>query len=275
MSEGSFYESVVEAESFREDSYTGTFIATEHTVSPWNPEHQHAGPATALMVRAAEMLTLPTERPLTTGLAVDILAPIPRAAVAVTARVVKSGRLASLVDTELTVAGMDQVIMRMSAWRIRRTDAVTPAALGEFRPAPPMGDIAATPEIWGSGYAQAVEWRVSDGDLANAGPTTVWARPLVPLVDDEPATGTALLALLADAASGISALADPRELVFINTDLSLHLVREPAGDSVWLRAESFLSDDGVGMATSVLGDAQGSLAAGQQSLFVGRQGDSD
>lgn len=275
MSEGSFYEAVVEAESFREDSYTGTFIATEHTGSPWNPDHQHAGPATALMVRAVEMLTLPTAQPLTTQLAVDILAPIPRAAVAVTARVVKSGRLASLVDAELVVAGMDQVIMRMSAWRIRRSDEVTPSALGEYQPAPPVGEVSAPPDLWGGGYVEAMQWRVSEGDLATAGPTTVWAQPLYPLVDDEPATGTALLALLADAASGVSALADPGELVFINTDLSLHVVREPVGEGIWMRAESFLSDDGVGMTSSVLGDERGSLGTGQQSLFVGRLGDED
>lgn len=273
MADHCFYETVVEAESFREDAYTGTFIATEHTASPWNSEHQHAGPAVALMIRAVETLTVPAANPLTTQVAVDILGPIPRAAIAVTAHVVKAGELAALVEADLTVAGMDQIVARMSAWRIRRSEGMFAAPLGPYRPAPSPGAIAPPHEMWGGGYVNAMEWRVSEGDLATAGPTTVWARPQVNLIDDEPARGVELIALLADAASGVSALADPRELVFLNTDLSLHVVREPQGDGVWMHAESFLSDDGVGMTSSVLGDGSGSLATAQQTLFVGRLGD--
>lgn len=270
MSESSFYQAVVETESFREDAYTGTFIATEHTASPWNSEHQHAGPAVALMIHAAQSLSIPATDPLTTRVAVDILAPIPRAAVAVTARVVKSGELAALVEAEMTVAGLDQVIMRMSAWRIRRARGVLGAPMGPYRQPPARGAVTPPHEMWGHGYVEAMEWRVSEGDLAEAGPTTVWARPLVNLIDDQAARGVELVALLADAASGVSAMADPRELVFLNTDLSLHIVREPQGDAVWMHAESFLSVDGVGMTSSVLGDASGSLATAGQALFVGR-----
>jgi hypothetical protein len=274
MADQSFYEAVVEAESFRENANTGTFIATEHTASPWNADHQHAGPAVALMIRCAEALAVPAANPLTTQVAVDILSPIPRAAVAVTARVIKAGELAALVEAEMTVAGLDQIVARLSAWRIRRSPNVLDAAMGPYRPAPEPGELSPPHQMWGRGYVDAMEWRVAEGDVAIAGPTTVWARPRVNLIDDEPVRGVELVALLADAASGVSALADPRELVFLNTDLSLHIVREPRGDSVWMHAESFLSDDGVGMTSSVLGDANGSLATAQQALFVGRLGDS-
>lgn len=273
MSNRCFYETVVEAESFREDAYTGTFIATEHTASPWNSEHQHAGPAVALMIRAVESLTIPASDALTTQVAVDILSPIPRAAIAVTAHIVKAGELAALVEADLTVAGMDQIVARLSAWRIRRAAGVLDSAMGPYRPAPPLGEVSPPHKMWGAGYVNAMEWRVSEGDLSTAGPTTVWARPLVNLIDDEPARGAELVALLADAASGVSALADPRELAFLNTDLSLHIVREPQGEAVWMHAESFLSDDGVGMTSAVLGDNLGSLATAQQALFVGRLSD--
>lgn len=48
-SANTFYEAVVETETFSEDAYSGTFVATKHTVSPWSAKHQHAGPC----VRAA------------------------------------------------------------------------------------------------------------------------------------------------------------------------------------------------------------------------------
>ena len=173
----------------------------------------------------------------------------------------------------MTVAGMDQVVARMSAWRIRRSPGLLDSAMGPFQPAPERGEVSPPQEVWGGGYVHAMEWRVTDGDLAAAGPATVWAQPLVPLIDDEPARGVELVALLADAASGVSALADPRELVFLNTDLSLHVVREPQGAGIWMHSESFLASDGVGMTSSVLGDELGSLATAQQALFVGRLGD--
>jgi hypothetical protein len=92
-------------------------------------------------------------------------------------------------------------------------------------------------------------------------------------VGDEPATGVPLVMLIADAASGLSALADPADFVFVNTDLNVHVVREPQGSGVWIAAESFLDPDGIGLATSTIGDAHGSLAVGAQALFLARRGE--
>jgi hypothetical protein len=269
-----FYESVVETESLREDAFSGTFIATDHTTSPWSAEHQHAGPAAALLLRAAGMLGLDIPDAVTTQASFDILAPIPRrAAIAVSARIVKAGRLAALIDADLTVAGMDQVIMRMSAWRLRRSDQPVTATLGAFPEIPAAGDPSPPNTLWGPGYVDAMSWRVVNGDLNAPGSATVWASPKVNLVDDEPARGAQLVALVADAANGVSALADPREVGFVNTDLNIHLVREPAGDAVWMSAESFIQGAGVGMSTAWLGDENGLLGQSNQSLFVGRQDD--
>lgn len=266
--DGCFYEAVVETETYAEDAYSGTFVSTHHTVSPWSEEHQHAGPASALLVRAVERLTIPTADALTNQISVDILNPIPRGAIAVTAQVVRPGRFATLVEAELTHAGFDDPIMRLSAWRTRRTPIQMDGSLGDYRPAPAPGDETVTPKKWGDGYAKAISWRVSAGALDGHGPSTVWATPKVALVGDEPAAGVPLVMLIADAASGLSALADPADYVFVNTDLNVHVVREPEGAALWISAESFLDPDGIGLATSTMGDARGSLAVGSQALFL-------
>ncbi|MDQ1248287.1 MAG: hypothetical protein QG597_2659 [Actinomycetota bacterium] len=269
--DGCFYEAVIETETYAEDAYSGTFVSTHHTVSPWSEEHQHAGPASALLVRAVERLTIPTEDALTNQVSVDILNPIPRGAIAVTAQVVRAGRFATLVEAELTHAGFDEPIMRLSAWRTRRRSVDLPGHRGDYRPAPAPGVETVTPTKWGDGYAKAIQWQVSAGSLDGHEPSTVWATPRAALVGEEPAAGVPLVMLIADAASGLSALADPADYVFVNTDLNVHVVREPDGPAVWIAAESFLDPDGIGLATSTIGDRQGSLAVGSQALFLARR----
>lgn len=270
-----FYETVVETESMRADAYSGTFIATEHTGSPWSAEHQHAGPAAALLLRAASMVSSDVPTAITTQASFDILAPIPRAAIAVSARIVKAGALAALIDADLTVAGMDQIIMRMSAWRLRSAKEPLTDSVGTFPPPPAPGDAPPPNSLWGAGYVDAMNWQVVDGNLYAPGSATVWASPKVNLIDDEPARGAELIALLADAANGVSALADPREVGFVNTDLTLHMLREPEGDDVWMRAESLTLGTGIGMTSAVLGDASGMIAQANQSLFVSRTPDDE
>jgi hypothetical protein len=69
-------------------------------------------------------------------------------------------------------------------------------------------------------------------------------------------------------ASGISAVASPADLVFVNTDLTLHLTREPVGQEIWLRARTTLDPVGIGRTTGELGDRRGSVGHSAQRLFV-------
>jgi hypothetical protein len=56
---------------------------------------------------------------------------------------------------------------------------------------------------------------------------------------------------------------------FINTELTVHLHREPAGDWLCLRASSTLGDTGVGLAETELYDEEGRVGRGAQALLVG------
>jgi hypothetical protein len=56
--------------------------------------------------------------------------------------------------------------------------------------------------------------------------------------------------------------------LFVNTDLTIHLLREPAGEWVALQARTDLGPDGAGQATSVLYDERGRIGTAAQSLFV-------
>jgi hypothetical protein len=56
--------------------------------------------------------------------------------------------------------------------------------------------------------------------------------------------------------------------VFINTDLTVHLVRYPAGEWVCLEAVTSIDSTGIGLADTALHDEQGRIGRSAQSLFV-------
>ena len=80
----------------------------------------------------------------------------------------------------------------------------------------------------------------------------------------------------ADSGNGVSAALDYHEYVFINTDLTVQLVREPAGEWVCLDAVTRIGPEGVGLAESALSDESRAArpghanAAGPPPLSPGR-----
>ena len=61
---------------------------------------------------------------------------------------------------------------------------------------------------------------------------------------------------------------DYRRFLFINTELTVHLVREPAGEWVCLDAVTRPGTRGVGLTESVLWDESGRLGRAAQTLLV-------
>jgi hypothetical protein len=59
-----------------------------------------------------------------------------------------------------------------------------------------------------------------------------------------------------------------REWLFINTELSVHCWRVPAGEWIGLDANTTIGPNGLGVAASVLHDESGAVARGAQALLV-------
>jgi len=135
--------------------------------------------------------------------------------------------------------------------------------------APPEdGEPMYRPDSWGSGYLDVMEWRTLKGHLGEPGPATVWARQKVALVADEEPTPLQRLLVLADSGNGASSRMDPRVWLFINSDLTVHLYREPTGEWMALDANTAIGPDGAGASFTVLHDRTGPLGRGAQALLV-------
>ena len=73
---------------------------------------------------------------------------------------------------------------------------------------------------------------------------------------------------VADSGNGVSNVLDWAKNLFINTELTVHFVREPVGEWVCLEAETRIAAGGAGLASSVLSDRTGPVARGAQALLV-------
>jgi hypothetical protein len=199
---------------------------------------------------------------------VEVLGPVPVAEVRVTARVERPGRAIALLAAEMDAGG--RPVLRARAWRLATGDTAA-VAHGAPPPLPPPDGVAARaerPAGWLPGFLDAVEWRWVSGWLGDPGPGAVWIRPLVPLVAGEDPTALQRLALAADCANGAAAPLDPREWLFVNTELTVHLHRGPAGAWSGVDAATVVGADGVGTVSGVLHDEHGAVGRVAQVLVV-------
>jgi hypothetical protein len=168
-----------------------------------------------------------------------------------------------------SLAADGRVVARARAWRIVRSDTGQVAVDVHDRLAPPSsGRVMTRPEGWGSGYLDVMEWRALSGSLGEPGPAVAWARQRVPLVGDEEPTGLQRLLAVADSGNGLSNRMDPRKWLFINTDLTVHVYREPVGEWIAMAAATAIGPEGIGTATTVLHDVDGPVGQGAQALLV-------
>lgn len=237
-------------------------IPSELTRGPWDPGAQHAGPPSALVARALERCA-PREGMRIGRITVEILGPVPLAPLTVEASVVRAGRSVELLAASLQ--GPDGELMRASAWRVAVGDQHTNG--DRPPPGPEQGserDFFPTGER--EGYHTAMEYRFIRGGFLEPGPALVWMRQRGPLVAGEEPSALERLMVVADVGNGVSAVLDWREYLFINTELTVHLLRPPEGD--WVAVDAVTRVDGVGLAESVLYDERGQIGRGAQTLLV-------
>jgi hypothetical protein len=268
---------------FEPTGHPDRFVATPHCHGAWSPSFLHGGPPSALLVRTIERLASSVPDPVQlTRFTVEILGPVPLGEVEVTARVARPGRRVELVEAELSARGRSALLVR--AWRIRQTEMTLPVPAGvlaapeEFpgfpprRVDPPEPPAAPTPTdlaMWHTGYAGAIEWRFVTGGPAGEAPAAVWARPRLDLVAGEPATPLQRLLLLADTGNGLSRVLDVDTWWFINTELTVHLHRQPVGEWLFLAARSTVEEHGAGLTETELFDRHGRVGRAAQALLVG------
>jgi hypothetical protein len=241
----------------------GRYRATERTSGPWDPRHQHAGPPSALLTGLLER-TEPRPEMALARVTVEILGAVPITELEVETRVERPGRSVELLAGEVRADG--RAVLRARAWRVLGSPTGTtenaPAELPEHEDVPPptLGETF--------GYAHAIEWRWVHGGWEDRGPAAVWSRMRIPIVEGEEPSPRQRAMVVADSGNGVSNVLDWGRYLFINTELTVHFLREPVEEWVLLDAQTQIAAGGAGLASSVLSDRTGPVARGAQALLV-------
>jgi hypothetical protein len=249
----------------------GVFRAGQLTRGPWHPEHQHAGPPSALICRAIERAAAKDGLTHLARLTVNLLRPAPIGECSVEVATDYVGRSTGHFSGRLTAQGKD--VARFTALMQREEDLPIPEGTPGHPPpkAPkPPGEcpIARIPVAGGGlGYGDLVENRVAAGRFFN-GPCAAWFHMNYPLVEGEEPSGYQRAAVAGDSGNGVSAALDFAKYVFINCDLTINLFRRPEGEWVCLEARSLFGGNGCGMAESALYDERGLIGRATQSLTI-------
>ena len=154
-------------------------------------------------------------------------------------------------------------MLRARAWRV----LASPVGSGDGPPPLPLPDAdTPPPALLGEtfGYAHAVEWRWAVGGWEERGPATVWTRMRIPVVEGEEPTPRQRVMVVADSGNGASNVLDWGKYLFINTELTVHFVREPVGEWVCLDAETQIAEGGAGLARTILSDRRDRLLAARR-----------
>ncbi len=240
-------------------------MPTGHARGPWDPGQLHGGAPAALVAEAVQ-----EDGYVVTRLTLDFLAPVPMAPLTVAARTTKPGRNVQLAEAELAVDG--RAVVRARVVRVRRGQVELPALGNEDPPPGPQtgrrDSFPVRDEDAEGFHLTAMDIRFLGETGFGRGPGLAWFRLTRPLVDDEPASPLARTLAAADFGNGVSRVVDFDHYLFVNTDLTVHLHREPAGEWVLLDARTRLEPHGAGLAHSILSDERGPLGLAAQSLFV-------
>ena len=248
------------------------YVATHLTQGPWNPEHQHGGPVSALLAHVVE--TVPTLVPMRCGrLTVDLMRTVPVARLTTQARIVREGKRVQVVEAALLHDGRE--VARASALRVRIGDSADalshPRRPDESPPPPPTKveeSVMARAGLPVPGFLLAVDMHRVTGGLGLGAPACTWFRLSRPVVAGQETSPVVRLAALADFTSGTANYLPIDRWSSINADITINVLREPIGDWIAVDAVAHAAGDGIGHSRATLYDTTGMVGSGSTVQVV-------
>ncbi|NYE94455.1 hypothetical protein FHU41_000676 [Psychromicrobium silvestre] len=244
----------------------GQYRSTIHAQGAWNPHEQHMAPVSGILTRELEAFQ-PREDLRMARISFDILGLIPAGEFSVECKVLRPGKTIELVQAELIAGG--RAAVRATAWRLQRSDTSAVAALADT-PMPALAQTSGEQDmtVWPGGYIRSLQLRAVAGLVPGRG--QAWLHTEHEMVDGEATADLVRLVGLVDTANGVAPRVDPStgEYLYPNTDLSIHLYRQPAGKWLGLDTSVTFGDDGIGLTSSILNDELGPFGRAEQILTI-------
>ena len=252
------------------------FVPTEVGGSPWHPSVLHGGTATGLLGHAVEALVPPGY--VVTRLTMDLVRPVPKAPLAVSAKVARDGSRLKVIEVDVSHNG--KTVCRAAAVLLQAMKITLP----EYAPvphAPPPGpeglvkfSIQEMLEAKGLSTPRGLHSRIevyAKELWAERGRNKSWLRLPVDILQGEPLTPFSRVCLLCDFGNGVAQLSLGNAIGMINADVTLSLFRLPAGEWIGFESEAQVQPTGTGIVHSTLYDTAGSFGYVLQSVMANGQ----
>jgi hypothetical protein len=222
---------------------------------PWDPNSLHGRVIAGLL--GAEIERLHGDPAFVPArLTVDMYRLPDLSPVEVTTRVVREGRRIKVIDAEFISGGRSagratcQLLRRTedpggTVWKPQPWDAPAPADI-----APPSDARAGMGGMWAM--------RPISGAFGTVGQKRTWMSEVRELVEGRALTPFVRVAVAADFASPFAHAGD-QGLQYINSDVTVYLHREPAGEWIGFEVISHGATDGVAVGDCRLYDEQGPI----------------
>ncbi len=254
------------------DTYESTHLAN----AGWYDEGQHGGALAALIGGHVE--SVPSLAPMQmTRFTMELFRVVPLIPLRIESTVVREGKRIQVI--QVRVFGNGEEMTRAYVQRLRLEDVGLPQGVGEEASnlAAPGVLPAVDPDAWAHGpqgkvmaHRNAIEVREIEGGFQVPGPGSIWVRVTTPVIAGKENTPLQRLLFTADFCNGVARLTTEPNWVFMNPDLTVNINRLPTGEWVALKAVSYYSTDGRGIATGTLWDMKSFLGQSTQTLFLDR-----
>ncbi|WP_305784741.1 thioesterase family protein [Symbioplanes lichenis] len=263
--------------SYFERTGEHTFRPSELTGGAWAVDEQHIAPMTGLIVHEIDRMVAARGGQVAGGAAgggdglvvgrisMDILGVLKLAEFEVRTEVVRPGRTIELVEAVVTAGG--RAAVRARVWRLSGQDT-TAVAGGAPDPLPDPESLARAPleDVWPGGFITSVDVRYAAGP--EPGRAVAWVGSGTELVAGEAVSPVADFVKVVDTANGIAVRESPKEWMFPNLDLTIHLHRQPTGPWTGLDTTVVFGAGGQGLTSAVLHDVHGPVGRAEQILTV-------
>ena len=235
---------------------------------PWNPQMQHGGAPASLAVWAAERV--PAAGPMRVArLTLDLLRPVPIAPLRIRSEILREGKKIQIVAVHLERNGVE--VARASVLRVRQGgDEFAEIERADALDVPPPEAAAdsATPEDRRETFGGGFTLRAVSGEFRKPGPAAIWFKFNRTFVAGHANSAVMRAVAVGDFSNGISSMLDFTKWTFINADLSVSLARNPEGEWILLNAQTWIGNDGGGIAAARLADRKGYFGRVVQNLVV-------
>jgi hypothetical protein len=247
-----------------------SFRATGFAAGPWHPGLQHGGAPSALVAWAAEQVATPAPMRIA-RVTVELLRPVPVAALAVETEVLRQGRKIQLVQVRLLHDGVE--VTRAAVMKIRSEASGLPDDVSlpgvDSQPEDVAGEGMDWPDT--QNFGANFEMRRIRGGFGQLGPGRMWFRQHRALIAGEPMSPAMRAMAVGDFSNGIAPVLPFDDWTFLNADLTVSFARLPEGEWIYSDAETWAGDDGVGLSMTRLADRRGYFGRAVQSLLLERR----